>query len=97
MSDPYSITITAKLFAIYRERVGVGQVTLLLPKSATVGDALAELSRNYPQLTPLIDHTLVALNQEYATNTNGLEEGDEIAIIPPVSGGQEMTSNFLDR
>ena len=87
MSDSGFITITAKLFAIYRERVGARQVALRLPESATVGDALTELSRNYPQLTPLIDHTLVALNQEYVTNTNGLEEGDEIAIIPPVSGG----------
>ncbi|MQF83132.1 molybdopterin converting factor subunit 1 [SAR202 cluster bacterium AD-802-E10_MRT_200m] len=87
MPDSYVITITVKLFAIYRERVGVGQIILQLPLSSTVGDVLAELNGKHPELTPLIDHTFVALNQEYVTSSDKVEDGDEIAIIPPVSGG----------
>ena len=87
MGEDRSITVTVKLFAIYRERLARSQISLALPATATVASALDELSHSYPQLSPLVHSTMVAVNQEYAPSEQELQEGDEVALIPPVSGG----------
>lgn len=84
-----NISIIIRLFAIYRERIGAKQVELSLPSLATVANALTELIRLYPNLAPLLEHTMVAVNQEYALEEHELQDGDELAVIPPVSGGSE--------
>ena len=86
-TKPQTISVTVRLFAIYRERLGQNQMRLSLPAPATVASSLDELTRRHPKLAPLVEHTLVAVNQEYAPGEHRLQEGDEVALIPPVSGG----------
>jgi MoaE-MoaD fusion protein len=75
--------ITVMLFAMLRERAGSRHLTLELPEGARVSDALAELGDLAAGL-PLV----MAVNREYAPEDHVLDPGDELALIPPVSGGE---------
>ena len=75
-----------RLFASYREAAGVGQLDLELRPGATASDAIAELSRRHPIITAGRS-VVIAKNREYVTAAEPLVDGDEIALIPPVSGG----------
>jgi len=83
--------VRVRLFASYREAAGAGEVELDLADGATVGDAVAALRRRYPAIQPAgSDRALVAArNREYATRDTTLADGDEVALIPPVSGGAD--------
>jgi molybdopterin synthase catalytic subunit len=74
--------VTVRLFAGLRERAGTAEVELELPDGARVADALAEL-RSLTSDTPVV----AAVNREYADAELALRPGDEVALIPPVSGG----------
>lgn len=74
------------LFGITKEIVGQQQLALELPQEANVGHLLRSLKESYPALEHL-DSMLVAVNNEYSSQEQLLSESDEIAIIPPVSGG----------
>jgi molybdopterin synthase catalytic subunit len=75
--------VTVRLFAMLRERAGAREVTLSLPDGARVSDALAALGDVAPPELPLV----MAVNREYARDDRVLDPGDELALIPPVSGG----------
>jgi molybdopterin converting factor subunit 1 len=81
------MTITVKLFAAAREMIGSETVSLELPESATIADAKRILIEQYPQLEKLLLRSVIARNQEYALDTDEIASSDELAIIPPVSGG----------
>jgi molybdopterin converting factor subunit 1 len=74
--------VTVRLFAMLRERAGASTVTLELADGARVNDALAALDGLADGL-PLV----MAVNREYADAEAVLSPGDELALIPPVSGG----------
>jgi molybdopterin synthase catalytic subunit len=74
------------LFAKPRELVGQPQVDLALPAGATPADAWGQLSQRY-DLGPLPRSFRCAVNSEYAAWDDKLNDGDELAVIPPVSGG----------
>jgi MoaE-MoaD fusion protein len=74
--------VTVRLFAMLRERAGVPELTLELPEGARVRDALASLE-GIAEGIPLV----MAVNREYADAEQALDPGDELALIPPVSGG----------
>jgi MoaE-MoaD fusion protein len=74
--------VTVRLFAMLRERAGAGEVSLDLPEGARVEDALRELG-GLAEGLPLV----MAVNREYAPFDRVLDPGDELALIPPVSGG----------
>jgi len=73
------------LFAAAAERVGASRVELA--HSQTVGLLRRQLTGTWPSLTDLLPRCAVAVNHEYATDDQLLQPGDEVAIIPPVSGG----------
>ena len=81
------LRVTVKLFASYRERVGESEITVEMPDEATVGCLAEEVARQYPNLIADPSRLVVAVNQEYRDHLHGLEDGDEVALIPPVSGG----------
>jgi molybdopterin synthase catalytic subunit len=81
------MTIRVKLFAVVRERAGTSDMTLDLPSGAKVSDARESLSAMIPSIRDLLTRTAFAINQDYATLSNALRDGDELAVIPPVSGG----------
>jgi len=85
--------IRVLLFAALAERAGQRHITVTLPQGAAVSDLVAEVARTYPVLASLLESCFVSVNQEYAASDRMLTGDEEIAILPPVSGGEE--SRFL--
>ena len=81
------MNVTVKLFAAARELAGRGEIELDLPSGATVGALRQALCAASPQLTPLAERSLIAVNEEYRVDSAPVSEGDVAALIPPVSGG----------
>jgi molybdopterin synthase catalytic subunit len=79
--------IRARLFASFRQAVQASTIDVELAEPATVGDLLERLGQQYPNLRPLLEGALVAVNLEYVGSDQRLSEQDEVALIPPVSGG----------
>lgn len=79
--------INVKFFALLRERAGVSEFTLDLPDGATVGSAREPLLAQFPALREHLTRCAYAVNRSYAGTDTVLKNGDEMALIPPVSGG----------
>jgi molybdopterin synthase catalytic subunit len=79
--------VRVRLFAALRERAGASELELELPEGSVVADALRRMS----DLTAGVP-VVMAVNQEYADDRVELHGGDEVALIPPVSGGSEVAS-----
>ena len=79
-------TLTVLFFGIARDLTGQSSVPMSLSGETNVGDLLSQLHHRYPALTS-IRSLLVAVNGEYADANQLLGNNDEIALIPPVSGG----------
>lgn len=83
------------LFAAVAEALGQRSITLQLPSPASVRDVIQHLEHAYPHASELIRVAVIARNQEYAAWDETVLPGDEIALIPPVSGGEtDETSLF---
>ena len=82
--------VTTLFFASTRDAVGQRQLALDLPEGATVEALLQGLVSDYPALAPRCPTLMVAVNSEYAGRDLRLHEGDEVALIPPVSGGCDV-------
>jgi molybdopterin synthase catalytic subunit len=82
------MTVQVRLFAILRERAGRDAIEIELDEGATVSEALAELA-GLPELADALEHLPVrmAVNRDYAGPETPLTGGDELALIPPISGG----------
>jgi MoaE-MoaD fusion protein len=80
--------VRVRLFAVLRERAAADELDLELPEGARVGDALARLSAVTEGIS-----VVMAVNQEYAGPEAELHSGDEVALIPPVSGGSAVTAH----
>lgn len=78
--------LSIALFGITREIVGKSTLELTAPEGQSVQALLADLREQYPALGQL-SSLAVAVNNDYATDDMVLHERDEIALIPPVSGG----------
>jgi|TARA_B100001750_G_C15025901_1_gene359336 molybdopterin synthase catalytic subunit len=81
------LSINVRLFALYRERLKMSELTLMVPEGSTVRDLVSQLAQEHPNIGPLLEHTAIAVNEVYAENTQILAESDELALLPPVSGG----------
>lgn len=79
--------VTVKFFASYREMLGEDQLLLDLEDGFTVGDVLDILKDRYPILADQGYMPLTACNLKHVSKRHALEDGDEVAIFPPVSGG----------
>ena len=79
--------LTVRLFAVLRDRAGVAAVDLDLPDDATAADVTRGVAGRFPALRELLARTAVAVNHAYARPDATIRDGDEIALIPPVSGG----------
>lgn len=76
-----------RFFAALRERVGQREAEQEMHEGATVAELWATLCEQSPQLAELSKSISFAVNREYVDPDHRLEEGDEVALIPPVSGG----------
>ncbi len=81
------MTIRVKFFAMLREKVGQEEILLQLPDNATTETFWQVMVKKYPQLVAYRKQSRLAVNRTYILQEQHLNEGDEVTIIPPVSGG----------
>ena len=79
------MTVRVLFFAYLRERCGVREATMQLPEGATVEHVWRELVARYDRLPP--NAPRFAVNRLYVDKAHPLHDNDELALIPPVSGG----------
>ena len=82
-----TITVTLKLFAIYQEALGLSEKTLTLPIGTTAGEVRDRLITEHPSLAEWKDLTRFGINLQFVESDTALIDGDELVLIPPVSGG----------
>ena len=81
------MTVTVKLFAILRERAERSELRLELPPAATIAAARETLGERIPSIREYLPRVAWAVNRSYAATDTELHDGDELAVIPAVSGG----------
>jgi len=80
-------SVKVLLFARLSELAGTRETEIEVGEGLTVADAYDMLSQRYPKISELRANVMYAVNSEYATASQPLQAGDELALIPPVSGG----------
>ena len=87
LCDNWRMEITVRFFALYRERAGLSSLEMELPDGATVTSLTDAVRQRFPRLAPPEVKIVVAVNAEYAEPEQALKPGDDVCLIPPVSGG----------
>ena len=82
--------VRVRLFAGLKELAGGPEVVVDLEEGATVGDLEDQLGREYPRLKPLLASLAFAVDEEYRARDHALRDDDEVALIPPISGGCDV-------
>jgi molybdopterin synthase catalytic subunit len=94
------VEVDVRYFAIIREIVGLSAERREVPPGTTAGDFFGQLVRENPRLERMRPVTMMMVNKAYVTHDHELHAGDELALIPPVSGGAEsrfrVQSDVLD-
>jgi molybdopterin synthase catalytic subunit len=86
--------IHVRLFASYREAIGARELELEVPDDASADVVMQRLTAAYPAFAPLASRALLARNREYIPRDARLAPGDEVALIPPVSGGTDAPAGL---
>ena len=81
------IRVHVKFFAAARDIAGAAEKVMTLPPGSTTSAVLAALEKSFPRFLEWKGHLRIARNLEYVTRDDELNDQDEVAIIPPVSGG----------
>lgn len=79
--------VTVRLFARLRDIAGTGDLSREAPVGATVADVWRALVAEFPDMARYESSISSAVNADYAKMTAALSDGDEVAFLPPVSGG----------
>ena len=95
------MNITVRFFAMFREQLGTGEKTIDIPEGSTAREGYDAALAGSSALQGLVNSVMLMVNQEYVEPDHTLNEGDELAIIPPVSGGDDsrpfiVTADELD-
>src|SRR4051812_5844155 len=88
---PDAMKVRVLFFGGARDAVGAEEIELDLPRHSTAASAREALLLRYPELQDFGRSLLFAVNQEYAAPDLQIQDGDELAVFPPVSGGAEVT------
>ena len=96
-NDSKPISVRVLFFGAARDAAGREQLELSLGSPANVASAFGQLLSDYPALARFGNSLLLAVNQEYALPDRKLSDGDELAVLPPVSGGAEETTTKAQR
>lgn len=84
------LQVTVKYFAMFRERLGISEERLELADGASVRDVHEHVNERAPELEGLLERSMIMRNHAYVDLDDALADGDEIAVIPPVSGGDHF-------
>ena len=79
--------VHVRLFAGLHDLVGTRDLVLDLPPGATVGLLRERLGEEYPVVQPFLATLVCAVDEEYVPSGHLLRDGDDVALIPPISGG----------
>jgi molybdopterin converting factor subunit 1 len=91
------VSVRVLFFGAARETVGSDELEMSIASPATVGSAFREVMDAHPSLRQRFGRSLLfAINQEYAPADRPVQEGDELAVFPPVSGGSEEVADAED-
>ena len=85
-----TVSIELRLFAVFREALGSSMLTREVPAGTTVGQVLEQLIGEHPSLAGAEAAVSFSVNRVYASADTVLNAGDEVAFIPPVSGGGSL-------
>ncbi len=83
----WKLNIKVLFFASCRDLIGTGEREMTLTDGATVTDLISELASEQARFTDMAPSLMVSVNQAYVERDAELQDGDEVAFIPPVSGG----------
>ncbi|MEE9115847.1 MAG: MoaD family protein [Thermoplasmata archaeon] len=84
--------VTVRFFATYRDVAGKPQIEMEMDDGASLGDLLERLYDMYPNLKKWSESIVCSVNRKYADDDKVLEPGDEVALLPPVSGGARLSN-----
>ncbi|MCG6157938.1 MoaD/ThiS family protein [Rubinisphaera margarita] len=84
---PSTANITVRFFAQLKEVAGTGETQLICQQAMRIADVKQQIADEYPLLAPYLKSVFTALNGSYCGGETEVNPGDEIAFIPPVSGG----------
>ncbi len=79
--------VIVKLFAQVRELAGSSEIQLELPDDARAADIAPAIAARFPLVAPVMPSARIAINRAFADPDTPIRAGDEVAVIPPVSGG----------
>ena len=82
------MVIIVRAFAVYREMLGGKQLSIEIENNSSVDDVLILLQNLYPATSSVINVSMFVVNQKYVEKNHILIDNDELALIPPVSGGK---------
>jgi molybdopterin converting factor subunit 1 len=80
--------VHVRLFARARDLAGANAVRVELPDAATIADLRRRLAADYPALAGLLERSALAVENDFADDSRVLSANAEVALLPPVSGGQ---------
>ena len=81
--------VTVKTFAALREIIGFASVAIDVSSDATVRDVIKAIGERYPGTGMIASQIMIAVNMEYVGLDHPVHQNDEMALIPPVSGGSK--------
>ena len=82
--------VKVKYFAVCREMFNRDEEEMELPDGSVLMDILKRLEEEWPEIPEYYQVMQMSVNWEYATERTKLSDGDEIALIPPVTGGEDV-------
>jgi molybdopterin converting factor subunit 1 len=95
VTDSSTISVTIRYFAMLRELLGRSEDSLTLPGGTTAGAIYPMVTADHPNLARLQRSLMLMVNGDYVRGDRELADGDEVAFIPPVSGGDDAPPRFL--
>ena len=91
------MNVNVRLFARYRELAGASILSLDVPAKSTAIEVFDQVAERYPDMRPMRQSTLMAVDSEFIQPGTELREGEELALMPPVSGGSSTNGESLIR